>query len=428
MFRSKLYLPIITLLALMALSVCGRVSGQDSTATPVPPAITPISSVTLVPASPTSAVIPTATPIMQATSPLDPTVIPTAPPVVVVVTATAPPLTPQGSTACTYKATFLGDVTVPDNSVLVAGTTFIKTWRVRNDGTCTWGTAGFGLHSLVFVGGVQLAAPNPVPLPAAQVPPGGVVDISVPMVAPAVQGTYRSEWMLQVDNGPRVGVGPNGGNSLYAQIIAAPATGPGMTRIIFAQGATEAQTQGSLAARQSRDFVVNAGQGQTMMLDLSSSTDDATLVVTGAQVVNPQVLRASPVGWLGLLPATEDYIIRVTAGSAATNFSLNVLIPQRITFAPGSISKTVTGVTAERRIVRYLLRASAGQTMTATVIAPPDTAGLTIYGLDDGSPLVRAVSGATAWTGQLPGTQDYVIDIVPAVDATIHFSLQVVVQ
>jgi hypothetical protein len=78
--------------------------------------------------------------------------------------------------------------------------------------------------------------------------------------------------------------------------------------------------------------------------------------------------------------------------------------------------------------VTYLLRAARGQTMTVAVIAPPNTVGLTIYGLDDGNPLVRAVSGATSWTGQLPATQDYVIQVVPAVDAPVNFSVQTTVR
>jgi Ig-like domain-containing protein len=412
-------------LVAMALPACGLLSGPNNAATPVPPTVTPLLTATSAPASPTSAVIPTATPPSATAMPANPT----SSPVVIVVTATPSLPTPNGDGACSYKATFLGDVTVPDNTVVPAGTPFVKTWRVRNDGTCTWGTAGHGLHSLVFVGGVQLTAPNPVPLPAAEVQTGGVVDISVPMVAPTIQGLYRSEWMLQVDDGSRIGVGPNGSTPLYAQIIAGPpSTGAGVTRITFAPGATEAGVEGSLPSGQSQDFAVRAVQGQTMMLDLSSSSNSATLTVWGAQGINPQVFRTTPNGWIGLLPATEDYIIRVSAGIAATNFSLNVTIPQRIVFEPGAVGKTVNGTTSARQTVTFLLRASAGQTMTVTLSAPPNSAGLTIYGLSDGNPLVRAVSGATTWTGPLPGTEDYVIEVVPAVDGAINFSLQVGVQ
>lgn len=381
---------------------------------------------TTVPATGTAvAENPTAVPVNPTAVPVNPT----SGPVVVVVTSTPPPSTPSGGGTCSYRATFLGDVTIPDNTHVAAGSGFVKTWRVRNDGSCTWGTAGFGLHSLVFVGGAQMSAPSPVSLPAAQVPPGATVDISVPMVAPATQGVYRSNWKLQVDNGPQVGVGPNGTTPLFAQIIAGPPSpGTGVTRIVFAPGATEASVLGSLPGGASQQFAVSALAGQTMMLDLSSSSGNSSVSVTGAQGINPQVVRSSGTGWLGILTANEDYIITVNAGASPTNFGLSITIPVRITFAPGGISKTVTGTTSQRRTVTYLLRASAGQTMTATLNAPAGTLGLTIYGLSDGQPLVRAVSGATSWTGQLPGTQDYVIEAVPAVDSTVNFSLQVTVQ
>jgi hypothetical protein len=30
-------------------------------------------------------------------------------------------------------------VTIPDNTNMVGGTTFTKTWRIGNNGTCVWG-------------------------------------------------------------------------------------------------------------------------------------------------------------------------------------------------------------------------------------------------------------------------------------------------
>ncbi len=67
--------------------------------------------------------------------------------------------------------------------------------------------------------------------------------------------------------------------------------------------------------------------------------------------------------------------------------------------------------------------------MAATLAAPQDAAGLTIYGLQDGSILVRGgQTGATSFRGRLPRTQDYVIQVVPLVDGAVDFSLQVLVQ
>lgn len=118
------------------------------------------------------------------------------------------------------------------------------------------------------------------------------------------------------------------------------------------------------------------------------------------------------------------------AGNAApvANFGLNVTIPVRITFAPGAVSAQVQGVTAESRVVTYLLKANGGQTMTVVLNAPPNSAGITIYGMQDGQPLIRSQSGATSWTGQLPMTQDYVIQVVPFGNGTVNYTLNVTVQ
>ena len=82
------------------------------------------------------------------------------------------------------------------------------------------------------------------------------------------------------------------------------------------------------------------------------------------------------------LPSTQDYIVWVSAGNQAANFSLSVTIPSRIRFAPGGISATVDGTVSGHMQVSYILRASAGQTMTVDLIG--SNVGLTIYGLSDG--------------------------------------------
>ena len=119
--------------------------------------------------------------------------------------------------ACVYRAAFLGDVTIPDNTVIAPGAAFVKTWRLRNDSNCAWGR-GQALHSLAFLGGNQMNASTQVEIPFS-VQPGQPVDLSVPLVAPSLPGTYRNEWKLKVDNGPLIGVGADGQNALYVQIV-----------------------------------------------------------------------------------------------------------------------------------------------------------------------------------------------------------------
>lgn len=105
-------------------------------------------------------------------------------------TATAP------GEACTNQAEFVADVTIPDGTQFTPGEAFTKTWRIRNVGTCTW-TSGY---SLFFESGDQMGAPDFTPVTNATVTPGSTVDISVDMVAPNSEGTYRGVFHMQADD------------------------------------------------------------------------------------------------------------------------------------------------------------------------------------------------------------------------------------
>jgi hypothetical protein len=101
------------------------------------------------------------------------------------------------------QAEFEKDVTYPDGTDIAPGTSFVKTWRLTNAGTCTW-TSGY---TVVFTGGEAMGAPASVPLSGTPVAPGESVDVSVTFIAPDSSGTYRSEWMLRNASNQNFGVG-----------------------------------------------------------------------------------------------------------------------------------------------------------------------------------------------------------------------------
>jgi hypothetical protein len=108
---------------------------------------------------------------------------------------------------CTLNASFVSDVTVPDDTEMAPGETFVKTWRMRNSGTCDWGP-GF---TLVFQNGDAMGGPGSVAVPATAA--GSTADISVNLEAPAAPGTYRGNWRMQSDEGLAFGA------SAYVQIV-----------------------------------------------------------------------------------------------------------------------------------------------------------------------------------------------------------------
>jgi hypothetical protein len=108
------------------------------------------------------------------------------------------------------------DITIPDDSVIPAGQSFVKTWKLVNGGTCTWTTA----YSATFFYGDRMGAPESVPLKG-DVSPSQTVEISVEMVAPQSPGTYQGNWKLANPAGELFGIGPNGNNSFWVRIVVA---------------------------------------------------------------------------------------------------------------------------------------------------------------------------------------------------------------
>lgn len=123
--------------------------------------------------------------------------------------------TPDG---CTNSATFVADATYPDNSEVSPGDAFLKTWALRNSGTCTWTPA----YALVFYGGARLSAPNAVPL-TGSVEPEETINIAVDLVAPTKPGTYQGFWRLRDAEDDLFGIGPSANQSFWVKIIV-PAT------------------------------------------------------------------------------------------------------------------------------------------------------------------------------------------------------------
>ncbi|HEY5732042.1 MAG TPA: NBR1-Ig-like domain-containing protein [Anaerolineales bacterium] len=89
---------------------------------------------------------------------------------------------------------FVRDVTAPDGTMYAPGETFIKTWRIRNAGTCTWSG-----YSLVFDRGDAMNGNSPIAI--GTVGPGQEVDLSVNLTAPTTNGSYRGYWRIRNPSG-----------------------------------------------------------------------------------------------------------------------------------------------------------------------------------------------------------------------------------
>jgi hypothetical protein len=88
------------------------------------------------------------------------------------------------------------DVNIPDGSQMTPGQEFVKTWKVRNNGSCVWGD-GYGL---VYAGYADKMSGQPEPL-GTVVEIGQEVEVSVNFKAPAKAGEYLSAWQMANSKG-----------------------------------------------------------------------------------------------------------------------------------------------------------------------------------------------------------------------------------
>ena len=109
---------------------------------------------------------------------------------------------PQAMAAGCDSAQFVSDLTIPDGSSIAPSAAFTKTWRLLNNGTCTWNTS----YNLVWSGGDAMGSGTAVKIPVS-VPPGQMLDLSVNLVAPATAGHYKSLWKLSNPSGVQFGIG-----------------------------------------------------------------------------------------------------------------------------------------------------------------------------------------------------------------------------
>jgi ABC-type amino acid transport substrate-binding protein len=110
--------------------------------------------------------------------------------------------------SCIDDMAYVADVTYDDKSmtappVVTPGQVFVKTWRVKNTGTCTW-VPGYQLA--YAYGNTPSAQMNGQPVAiTSSVMPNQTVDLSATLTAPSTPGTYQGFWQMKNANGQAFG-------------------------------------------------------------------------------------------------------------------------------------------------------------------------------------------------------------------------------
>jgi hypothetical protein len=176
---------VYALLTLMLLNSCSVGGSTGPTVTPVDIAAIQTAAVQTVVAPLTqTAIAVTAPPAVTETPTL------TATPAAI----QSPTVTSTPTEVICDALTFVSDSTVPDGQTMTAGQAFVKTWKVRNAGTCTW-TTGYRL---------KLAYGSPMSgqttFLSTTVAPNAETEISITLKAPTQSGTYIGWWILANNN------------------------------------------------------------------------------------------------------------------------------------------------------------------------------------------------------------------------------------
>jgi hypothetical protein len=199
--------------------------------------------------------------------------------------------TATGTPVCDL-ASFVKDVTIPDGTEFEPNETFTKTWRLKNNGACTWSG-----YSLVFDSGDAMSGPASSPI--GSVSPGQEVDLSVDLTAPGSDGDYRGYWRIKNSSGVLIPVA-NGyqGKSFFVDIkvktpapasttITLNATGGSEGGTVYEPASGLAPVLGSIIAGDiAADFLAHGH----MSFDISSlsgkTVESATLDLSSCSTLN----------------------------------------------------------------------------------------------------------------------------------------------
>ena len=177
--------------------------------------------------------------------------------------------------------------------------------------------------------------------------------------------------------------------------------------------------------------MLRALAGQTLSLDLSFTAGRAILVVWGEDGDVLLTDHAEVSSFERVLPTTQDYYIQVKGRpDGNTAYTMTVSIPpintgmERIEFATGSTSATVTGQLEAAGSDQYVLYALAGQTMNINTTFSEGMAILAVWGAD-GDVLLTDHAEASTFQGVVPTTQDYYILLKGRPDGSTSYTMTV---
>jgi len=148
-------------------------TATQTVSNPTAVARTAVAELTLTAAAFTATLLPTETPFIISTKAFTPTITPIV----------------NWGDGCN-NAIYISDVTIPDGTQMSRSQVFLKTWKIQNSGTCSWGES----YQIIFDYGEKMSGQPQILL--GSIAPGQAVDVSVQFTAPNQVGEYISAWRM----------------------------------------------------------------------------------------------------------------------------------------------------------------------------------------------------------------------------------------
>ena len=190
-------------------------------------------------------------------------------------------------------------------------------------------------------------------------------------------------------------------------------------RIEFAPGTDSATIEDGVVLGTTNRYHLRAGAGQTMAIALESVEANAVFSVFAPD--QTLISNSGVTTFAGTLPTSGDYLVEVAAvrGNATYRMDVQIVGPfpvtpspvgveRRVEFEPGTDHGFVEGGIVLGTADRFVLRASAGQSMSISVVSLEDNAVVRVYGPEGG----ELPGGGGDWfSGTLPADGDYVVEV-----------------
>jgi hypothetical protein len=197
---------------------------------------------------------------------------------------------------------------------------------------------------------------------------------------------------------------------------------------------TMSVSPGDLEPGKAIQVVFKAEAGRKIIVKtVIESGSRGTLSLWGADgaILVPEV--AGITEWEGVLPSAQDYYLNLkNTAQDKLVYQLTIKMPplaqpeaKRIQFQPGTTGGTTQGEVPAKGIIRYVLGAASGQQMTVTLTTAAASVDAYLYVWSADGTVYTLAAPVKEWSGLLPSTQDYFVEIISVTDQPVPYKLSI---